>query len=50
MSLVGVLDDRRFAEALYWAALADGLMEKVAYRDPTPPDDPRFPGAREDRL
>jgi hypothetical protein len=50
MTLVEVLGDRRFAEALYRAALADGLMEKVAYRDPTPPDDPRFPSAREDRL
>jgi hypothetical protein len=47
ISLVELLDDRRFAEALYRAALADGLMEKVAYRDPTPPDDPRVPGARE---
>ncbi len=50
MSLVAVLDDRRFAEALYRAALADGLMEKVAYRDPAPPDDRSFAGAREDRL
>jgi len=50
ISLVALLDDRRFAEALYRAALADGIMEKVAFRDPTPPDDPRFPGAREDRL
>lgn len=47
ISLVEALDDRRFAEALYRAALADGLMEKVAYRDPTPPDDPHFPGARQ---
>jgi hypothetical protein len=49
ISLVDLLDDRRFAEALYRAALADGLMEKVAFRDPTPPDDPRIPDARKDR-
>jgi hypothetical protein len=47
ISLVELLDDRRFAEALYRAALADGLMEKVAFRDPTPPDDLSLPGARE---
>jgi hypothetical protein len=27
-------DDRRFAEAIYRVALADGIMERVAYRDP----------------
>ncbi|NJO34219.1 MAG: hypothetical protein HC869_14900 [Rhodospirillales bacterium] len=49
VSLVEVLDDRRFAEALCREALADGIMEKVAYRDPTPPDDPRSAGVREKR-
>ena len=28
------VDDRRFAEALYRAALADGIMENIAYQDP----------------
>ena len=32
------VDDRRFAEALYRVALADGLMERMAWQDPT--DDP----------
>ena len=27
-------DDRRFAEAVYRIALADGVMQRVAYRDP----------------
>jgi hypothetical protein len=27
-------DDRRFAEAIYRIALADGVMQRVAYRDP----------------
>lgn len=34
MSLVEALEDRRFAEAIYRAALADGIMEDVAYLDP----------------
>lgn len=29
-----VSDDRRFAEAIYRLALASGVMERVAYRDP----------------
>jgi hypothetical protein len=28
-----VIDDRRFAEAIYRAALASGIMEQVAYQD-----------------
>ena len=28
-----VIDDRRFAEAIYRAALASGMMEQVAYQD-----------------
>jgi len=28
------VNDRRFAEALYRLALADGIMERMAYRDP----------------
>jgi hypothetical protein len=28
-----VIDDRRFAEAIYRVALASGLMEQVAYQD-----------------
>jgi len=28
------VDDRRFAEALHRAALADGIMENIAYQDP----------------
>ena len=31
-----VPDDRRFAEAIYRIAIADGIMEQVEYRDPTP--------------
>jgi hypothetical protein len=27
-------DDRRLAEAIYRVALADGIMERIAYRDP----------------
>jgi hypothetical protein len=30
-----VIDDRRFAEAIYRVALASGLMEQVAYQDTT---------------
>jgi hypothetical protein len=30
-----VPDDRRFAEAIYRAAIADGTMEGITYRDPT---------------
>jgi hypothetical protein len=29
-----VIEDRRFAEAVYRAAIADGIMERVAYQDP----------------
>ena len=29
-----VPDDRRFAEAVYRATIADGTMERVAYQDP----------------
>ena len=32
-SRVEVIEDRRFAEAVYRAAIVDGLMEGVAYRD-----------------
>jgi hypothetical protein len=28
-----VIDDRRFAEAIYRVALADGIMDRVAYQD-----------------
>jgi hypothetical protein len=28
-----VIDDRRFAEAIYRVALASGLMEQVTYQD-----------------
>ena len=28
-----VIDDRRFAEAIYRAALASGIMEQVVYQD-----------------
>ena len=28
-----LIDDRRFAEAIYRVALASGLMEQVAYQD-----------------
>jgi hypothetical protein len=30
------IDDRRFAEAVYRIAIADGTMERVEYKDPTP--------------
>jgi hypothetical protein len=33
-SRVGAIGDRRFAEAVYRAAIADGIMAGVAYRDP----------------
>jgi hypothetical protein len=29
-----LIDDRRFAEAIYRVALADGIMDRVMYRDP----------------
>ena len=32
-SRVEAIEDRRFAEALYQAAIADGMMEGVAYQD-----------------
>jgi hypothetical protein len=31
-----VVDDRRFAEAIYRIAIADGTMERIEYKDPTP--------------
>ena len=31
-----LIDDRRFAEAIYRVALASGLMEQVAYQDTMP--------------
>lgn len=31
-----VADDRRFAEAIYRIALAEGIMEQVTYQDPSP--------------
>jgi hypothetical protein len=34
MSLVEALDDRRFAEAVYRTAIAEGVMEEVIYQDP----------------
>jgi hypothetical protein len=36
--LTDLLDDRRFAETIYRVALADGIMNRVAYQDL--PDDP----------
>jgi hypothetical protein len=33
------IEDRRFAEAVYRAAIADGIMEGVAYQDPAGSDD-----------
>jgi hypothetical protein len=33
-----VADDRRFAEAIYRIALADGIMEQVVYQDSPPAD------------
>jgi hypothetical protein len=29
-----IADDRRFAEAVYKVGLADGVMDRFAYRDP----------------
>jgi hypothetical protein len=34
-----VPDDRRFAEAIYRAAIADGTMEGITFQDPTGSDD-----------
>ena len=34
MSLVEALGDRRFAEAIYRAAMTSGLMEEVSFQDP----------------
>jgi hypothetical protein len=28
------IEDRRFAEAVYRAAIADGIMEGISYQDP----------------
>ena len=28
------VEDRRFAEGIYRAAIADGIMERVSYQDP----------------
>jgi hypothetical protein len=33
--LTTLLDDRRFAEAIYRIALADGVMDRVVYQDPS---------------
>jgi hypothetical protein len=33
-SHIEAIEDRRFAEAIYRAAIADGIMQGVAYRDP----------------
>jgi hypothetical protein len=33
-SHIAAIEDRRFAEAIYRAAIADGIMQGVAYRDP----------------
>jgi hypothetical protein len=33
-----VIEDRRFAEAVYRAAIADGIMEGVIYQDPVIPE------------
>jgi hypothetical protein len=33
-SYVEAIEDRRFAEALYRTAIADGIMEGVIYQDP----------------
>jgi hypothetical protein len=38
-SQVEVIEDRRFAEAVYRAAIADGLAEGVAYQDVPGPGD-----------
>jgi len=38
-SRVEVIEDRRFAEAVYRAAIADGIMEGVAYREVPGPGD-----------
>jgi hypothetical protein len=35
--LTALIDDRRFAEAIYRVALAGGIMDRIAYQDP--PDD-----------
>jgi hypothetical protein len=29
-----MIEDRRFAEAVYRTAIGDGIMARVAYRDP----------------
>jgi hypothetical protein len=34
--LAQVADDRRFAEAVYRVALADGVLERIAFADPLP--------------
>jgi hypothetical protein len=31
--LADLIDDRRFAETIYRVALADGIMDRIAYRD-----------------
>jgi hypothetical protein len=31
---IEAIEDRRFAEAVYRAGIADGIMERVAYQDP----------------
>jgi hypothetical protein len=32
--LAAIIDDRRFAEAIYRLALTDGIMERIKYQDP----------------
>ena len=32
--LVEAIEDRRFAEAVYRMAIADGIMEGIVYEDP----------------
>jgi hypothetical protein len=38
-SIAKAINDRRFAEAVYRAAIADGTMEGIAYQDPVGADD-----------
>jgi len=38
-SRVEAIEDRRFAEAVYRAAIADGIMEGVAFREVPGPGD-----------
>jgi hypothetical protein len=38
IELTTLIDDRRFAETIYRVALADGIMDRLAYQEP-----PRYP-------